>query len=102
VTGVGRFYLGDAELGDRPRTICDPVQAIVMKGDQHLVACEMDIGLQVPISESLCDLECRKRVLRRLTGPTPVGERDRSWLNEERVHVSRSRIPPSPMFPADD
>src|SRR5207302_62237 len=51
---------------------------------------------QVPVSKSPCDLECRKRVLGRLTGPAPVGERDRSWLNEERVHVSRSRIPPSP------
>ena len=93
MTGVGRFHLSDAELSDRAGAICNPVEALVMKGDQNAVASEMDIGLQVPVSECECDLECRERVLGRLTATASVGERDRSRLDEERVHVSRSRIP---------
>ena len=88
MTGVGHFHLGDAELRDRAGAICDPVQALVMKGDQDAIASEMDIGLQVPVPERDCDLECRQRVLGRLTGTTSVGERDRSRLDKERVHVS--------------
>jgi hypothetical protein len=56
----------------------------------------MDIGLEVPVSQSPRDLERRERVLGRLAGPNPMGERDRFWLDEERVHGSRSRIPASP------
>jgi CubicO group peptidase (beta-lactamase class C family) len=59
-----------------------------MKGDENAVASEMDVGLQVPVSERYCDLECRERVLGRLTRTTPVGEHDRSRLEKERVHVS--------------
>ena len=99
MTGVGRFHLGDAELGDRAGAICDPVEALVMKGDQDAVASEMDVGLQVPVPKCYCDLECGERVLGRLTGTTSVGERDRSRLDEERVHVSRSRIPASGSAP---
>ena len=66
-----------------------------MKGDENAVASEMDVGLQVPVSKRYCDLECRERVLGRRTGTTSVGERDRSRLEKERVHVSRSRIPAS-------
>jgi len=66
-----------------------------MKGDENAVASEMDVGLQVPVSKRYCDLECRERVLGRLTGTTSVGERDRSRLHEETVHVSHSRIPAS-------
>ena len=95
MTGVGRFHLGDAELGYRAGAICNPVEALVMKGDQNAVASEMDIRLQISVSERYCDLECRERVLGRLTGTTSVGERDRSRLDEERVHVSHSRIPAS-------
>jgi len=88
VTGVGGFHVGDTEFGDRTGAICDPVEALVMKGDQDAVAREMDIGLEVPVSKTDCDLECRERVLGRLAGTTSVGERDRSWLYKERVHVS--------------
>lgn len=95
MTGVGGFHLGDPQFGDRAGAICDPVEALVMKGDQDAVARQMDIGLEVPVSKSNCDLECRERVLGRLTGTTSVGERDRSRLYEERVHVSRARIPAS-------
>jgi hypothetical protein len=59
-----------------------------MKGDQHAVASEMDIGLQVPVSKRCCDLKRRQRVLGRLTRATSMGECDRSRLDEERVHVS--------------
>ena len=45
MTGVGRFHLGDAELRDRAGTIRDPVQALVMKGDQNAIARKMDISL---------------------------------------------------------
>src|SRR5256885_1717360 len=66
-----------------------------MKGDQDAIAREMDISLQVPVPESHRDLEGRQRVLGRLTRTTSVGERDRSRLDEKRVHVPRSSIPPS-------
>ena len=95
VTGVGRFHLGDAELRDRAGAIRDPVEALVMKGDQNAVAREMHISLQVPVPESHRDLEGRQRVLGRLTGTTSVGERDRSRLDEKRMHVPRSSIPAS-------
>ena len=66
-----------------------------MEGDQHAVAREMGIGLQVSVPKRHGDLKCRERVLGRLTGTAAVGERDRSRLVKERVHVSQRRIPPS-------
>jgi hypothetical protein len=109
VTGVGRFHLGDAELRDRAGAIRDPVQALVMKGDQDAIAREMDISLQVPVPESHRDLEGRQRVLGRLTRTTSVGERDRSRLDEKRVHVppqashlhAREARSPSPDHPGE-
>ena len=77
VTSIGRLHLDDAELGDCARAICDPVKTVVMEGDQHAVARDMCIGLQVLVPKRHGDLERRERVLGRLTGPAAVGGRDR-------------------------
>ena len=87
VTSVGRLHLADPELSDRTCPVCDPVEPLVMESDQHAVAGEVGIGLDVRVPERDGDLKRLKGVLGRLAGPASVGDRDRAGLSEERVHT---------------
>jgi hypothetical protein len=57
-----------------------------MESDQHAVAGQVSISLQVRVPERDRDLKRLKRVLGRLTGPAPVSKRDRPGPLEERMH----------------
>ena len=78
VAGVGCLDLGDAEVGERACAIGDPVQPVVVEGDQHAVTGYVRVGLEVPVAERNGDLERRERVLRCLAAPPAVRERDRA------------------------
>ena len=79
--------------GDRASPIGDPVQPVVVKGDQYAVASDVGVRFEVAVPECHGDLERHKRVLGCLAGPAAVGERDRPVVIEEGVHSSRSAPP---------
>ena len=54
-----------------------------MESDQHPVAGDVGISLDVRVAERDRDLKRLKRVLRRFTAPASVSERDRARLAEE-------------------
>ena len=70
VTRIGRFHLGDLEVGDRARPICDPVKARVMKRDKHPIAGEMGIGLPVAVVPKR-DRDLERRELFSGASPAP-------------------------------
>ena len=86
VSGVGRLHVVDIECGNRARAIGDPVQPVVVKRDQHTVARDVGVGLEVPVPERDGDLKRHERVLGRIAGPATVGERDRTGVIEKRMH----------------
>jgi len=92
VAGVGGLNLDDVELRNRTRVVGDPVQAVVVEGDEHAVTSDMGVGLEVPVPQAHGELKRRERVLRRPTGPAPVGERDRTGVGEKRVHILRCPV----------
>ena len=74
LTGVGRLHLADIECGDRAGAIGDPVQPVVVKRDQHSVAREVGVGLEVPVPERDGDLEATSV----FSGASPAPPR---WAN---------------------
>ena len=83
---VGGLDPGDVELGDRAVTVGDAVEPGVVEGDEHAVAGDVRIGLEVAIAERDRALERGERVLGRLPAPPAVRDGDRRY---ERCH-SRS------------
>ena len=69
----------------------DPIESVVVEGDQHAVGGDVDVGLEVAVAEVDGVLECGERVLGCVARPAAVGERDGSWVVEERFHLSGLR-----------
>ena len=83
-------HLGVADLRPRPvlepaREIGDPVEALVVEGQEHAVGGDPAVGLQVAVAHGHRPAEGAQRVLPADLGrAAPVGERDRLGPIQER------------------
>ena len=77
VPGIRGTYLGKRQLADPAGAIGEALEAAVVEREQHAVAGEVDVRLQVPISHRDGRLESGQGVLRRLTAAPTMGEGDR-------------------------
>ncbi len=71
-------------LAMSPSLIGDPIEDVVVEGEQHAVGRHVHVGLDVAVAEADRALERRHRVLGPLARAAAVGERDRTRMVEER------------------
>ena len=72
------------QLGDVALVVGDPIEDVVVEREQHAVGGHVHVGLDVAVAEADRALERRHRVLGPLARAAAVGERDRTWMIEER------------------
>ncbi len=95
-------HLGLADLRPRPvlqpaGQIGDPVEALVVKGQQHAVGGDPPVGLQVAVAHGHRPAEGGQRVLAAdLRRSAPVGERDRLGPIQERETGLTPRVGRAP------
>ena len=81
---LGGPYDGPRQILDHPVAVGDPIEHVVVEGEQHAVGGDVDVGLDVAVAERDRVLERRHRVLGDLARSASVRERDRSGPVEER------------------
>src|SRR5207302_10552370 len=99
--GIGRLDLGGGEGCDGAAAIGDPVEVVVVEGEDDAVAAEVQVGLQVAVADGDRRGEGRHGVLGELAGTAAVGERDGAGPVEEGMQpVSRAAHPRCSVEPA--
>ena len=92
-TDEGGLHLGVRRLGDVAGAVGDPVQHVVVEGEQDTVAGDVDVGLEVGVAETHGVTEGRHRVLQALdlgvVGTAAVGEgQDACMVEVATCHAS--------------
>jgi hypothetical protein len=77
------------QLGDRAGPVRHALEGGVVEREDHAVACEPGVGLEIAVSERDRVTERHPGVLGVARGPASVGERDRSRVVEKRQQRHR-------------
>ena len=85
------------QLGEHAGAIGDPVQFVVVERDQHAVGGQVHIGLEIAEAHLGRGAERCDGVLRRGLGAAAVGDGERAWMFQVRVHGHGVRVPAAHM-----
>ena len=96
-----RAHGGVRQSSDVAPHIGHPIEAVVVKGEEHAVGGAVDVGLHVPVAHGDRGRESGHGVLGLLSRATPVGDGNGPWPVEERpARRAHMEAPPTePVIP---